>query len=284
MGKFLDAGSSGQYGWHATEIALRCPQLFAYHYRCGSGARLAGERHALIRGSLVHAGLAHHYIRMQNWQNGSDPNEWATPEAAIIDCADKLRAEGEVSAMEYVPAATAIVAAYQQHYATEKLTILSVEEVFTSEIGGHKFTQRFDLVAQRPDGKVYIFDHKTTGFLSSKLPERYTLSGQFLGMANFGQRLYGTDFGGVVINLIACGAAYELAPPTKIDFSREPPNPAPQSQRLFSLSVLHARERIEQLDRSGLDPWNWPKTLSEQVCVTAYGKCEGYELCRWGES
>jgi hypothetical protein len=62
-----------------------------------------------------------------------------------------------------------------------------------------------------------------------------------------------------------------------------PPNPAPNAQRLFTISVLEARERVEKLDREGVDPWRWPKVLSEQVCITAYGKCEGFDLCRWGE-
>lgn len=281
--KYLNAGSSGEWGWHATEVALRCPQLYAYHYRCGEGARLDGDRGALVRGSLVHQGLAHHYIRLQSAQMFQDPEEWMDPVSAIQRCAEELEARGEKSrAGHYVESATNIVLDYIDHYRSEFLEVLAVEEVFSAEIAGRKFTQRLDLVGRRSDGKVYVFDHKTTGFYSAKLPERYTLSGQFLGMASFGQQVYGADFGGVIINALACGAASSSTARGATTFVRAPPNPAPNAQRLFTISVQHARERIEALDASGMDPWQWPKVLSEQVCVTAYGKCEAFDLCRWG--
>lgn len=281
--KYLNAGSSGEWGWHATEVALRCPQLYAYHYRC-EGADLDGDRGALIRGSLVHQGLAHHYARLQSAQLFQDPEEWLNPVSAIQRCAEELEANGEKSkAGHYVESATNIVLDYLEQYREESLEVVAVEEVFTAEIAGRKFTQRLDLVGRRSDGKIYVFDHKTTGFYSAKIPERYTLSGQFLGMHNFGQQVYGKEFGGVIINVLACGAANKPTARGETTFTRVPPNPAPNAQRLFTISVQHARERIEELDRSGLNPWRWPKVLSEQVCVTAYGKCEGFDLCRWGE-
>ena len=33
MKKVVDAGSSGEFGWHACETALRCPRLYAYKFR-----------------------------------------------------------------------------------------------------------------------------------------------------------------------------------------------------------------------------------------------------------
>ena len=102
-------------------------------------------------------------------------------------------------------------------------------------------------------------------------------------MANFGQQVFGDEFGGVVINIIGCGPADGFSVPGSAKFERQEPPPAPNAQKLFTFSVLHARERIEALDASGLDPWKWPKVLSEQACVTAYGKCDGFELCRWGQ-
>ena len=281
--KYLNAGSSGEWGWHATELALRCPQLFAYHHRC-KGAQMNGDRGALVRGSLVHQGLAHHYARRRSEQAGGDPAEWMDPVAAIIRCAEELEARGEKSkAGHYVESATNIVLDYLEHYRSEALEVLHVEDVFETTIGGHKFTQRLDMVGRRSDGKVYVYDHKTTGFYNAKIPERYTLSGQFLGMHNFGAQVFGSDFGGVIINVLACGAASSPTARGATTFTRVPPNPAPNAQRLFTISVLEARERVEKLDREGVDPWRWPKVLSEQVCITAYGKCEGFDLCRWGE-
>jgi hypothetical protein len=281
--KYLNAGSSGEWGWHATELALRCPQLFAYHHRI-KDADLSGSKAALLRGSLVHQGLAHHYARLQNAQLFRDPEEWATPEVAVAACADKLAEEtGTKEVYKYLDSAQNIVGDYIAHWGSENLEVLHVEEVFTADIAGYKFTQRFDLVARKSDGRVYIFDHKTTGRIDSRVPERYTLSGQFLGMANFGKQVFGTGFGGVIINLIGCGPASGFATIGSCNFERVTASPAPNAQRLFPLSVQHARQRIADLDASGLDPWEWPKTLSEQTCITAYGKCDAYELCRWGK-
>jgi len=280
--KYLNAGSSGEWGWHATELALRCPQLFAYSHRI-PGLKFDDDRSALIRGSLVHQGLAHHYARLQNEQAGLDPDEWMTPEDAIDRCAVELASENPNARMDgFVRGAKNVLADYLAHWPHERLEVLFVEEVFAMEVDGRKFTQRFDLVARMPDGRVWIFDHKTTGRIDHKVPQRYVLSGQFLGMATFGRRIWGAEFGGVRLNLIGCGAASVVAAPGSCTFSREAVDPAPHALRLFPLSVKHARDRIEALDASGLDPWEWPKALSEQTCITAYGRCSGYELCRWG--
>lgn len=273
MTKHIDAGSSGEWGWHATEIALRCPQLFAYHYRIGREALgTGGNRAPLMKGSLVHQGLAHHYARVQSAQEGRDPEEWARPDVAIEACAEKLGKE----ALPYISLAQSVVRSYAAHHATETIRPMHVEEVFTAEIGGYKFTQRFDLVARDASGKVVILDHKTTGRIDSKVTQRYVLSGQFLGMASFGRRIWGDEFGGVRLNLI------EMGDDGQHKFSRVTTDPAPHALRLFPLSVEHARKRIDDLDKSGLDPWEWPKVLSEQVCITPYGRCDGYDLCRWG--
>lgn len=282
--KILNAGSSGEWGWHATELAMRCPQLFAYHHRI-KDADLDGNRGALLRGSMVHQGLAHHYARLQNAQAGLDPNEWALPDDAVYACCEALGKEtGDTSPLKYLESSRNIVADYIAHYGgTEKLDVIAVEEVFTAEIAGYKFTQRLDLVARRENGKVYIFDHKTTGRISPTSAERYTLSGQFLGMATFGRNLWGTDFGGVIVNLIGCGPVDGYSAAGATTFQRAELDPAPHALRLFPLTVKDARDRIAELDASGRDPWEWPKVFSEQTCVGPYGRCDGFNLCRWGQ-
>jgi hypothetical protein len=268
--KFIDAGSSGEWGWHATELALRCPRLFAYTYRTGQ-KREETSSPPLLKGSLVHQGLAHHYRRKQEVQQGGDPETWATPEDAIDDCATKLGAH----APQYAALAKDTVARYAMHWANERLEVMAVEEVFGSEIGGWRYTQRLDLVVREADGKVWIYDHKTTGRITRDVATRYTLSGQFIGMHNFGSRVYGDDFGGVKLNMI------EVGDNGIGGFKRQMPDPAPGAIRAFPLTVLHARERVAELDRSGIPPEAWPQTLSEQTCVTAYGTCQFFEKCRW---
>lgn len=273
MPKFLDAGSSGQYGWHSTEVALRCPRLFAYHFRMGGKAPGdEADRPALLKGSLVHQGLAHHYLRRKVAAEGGDAEEWAIPEEAIVWCAKKLGHHAD----KYVEEAVAAVRAYTFHWGHERLDVLNVEEVARTKVAKYDFTQRFDLVVREPDGKIYIYDHKTTGRLSKSIAERYTLSGQFLGMQMFGAGLFGEEFGGVKINFI------ELPDDGRFKFARQQVDPAPSALQNFPLTIIEARARIESLDESELPPEQWPQTLSEQTCITAYGRCDFFERCRWG--
>jgi hypothetical protein len=271
--KFIDAGSSGEWGWHATELAMRCPRLFAYHHRIPGALASEGDRAPLLKGSLVHQGLAHHYRRKQCEQEGDSPTAWATPDVAIEHCAHQLGPAAD----QYVALAQKVVREYQLHWLHENVEVLHVEDVFTAQVGGFKFTQRLDLVVRDADGKVYIWDHKTTGRLSGA-SDRYTLSGQFLGMATFGRDIWGDEFGGVKINFIEVPSM--LAAPCK--FERVDPDPAPSALKSFPLTVLTARQRIADLDASGLAPTEWPMALSEQTCMTAYGRCAGYHVCRWG--
>lgn len=275
MSKFIDAGSSGEWGWHATELAMRCPQAFAYNYRVkwsdAEGDELPvrpkRSRDALLKGSLVHQGIGHLYARLRD---GDDA--WAPPDDAIEWAADKL---GE-GADQFIPLAQAAVRAYEAEYAMDLLEPMHIEEVFAADIHGWKFTQRFDLVARDATGRVLIIDHKTSSMLSANTASRYTLSGQFLGMANFGRSVWGKEFGGVLVNLI------EFRGNGGFGFKRVPVEPAPHALRLFPLTVKHARDRIAALDASGDDPMEWPKALSETICTTSYGNCEFYSVCRWG--
>lgn len=163
--KFIDAGSSGEWGWHATELAMKCLQAFAYAHRVkwrkseeeqdlpkrpGSG-----DKAALYKGSLVHQGLAHYYARRKDEIDGA-ATDWATPAEAIEDCAEKLGP----AAKQYIPIAKAAVRAYESFYIGEKLTPMHIEEVFSAEVNGYRYTQRLDLVARDASGKVVIIDHK----------------------------------------------------------------------------------------------------------------------------
>ena len=277
--KFIDAGSSGERGWHATELAMKCPQAFAYTYRMGEGRgggkKLSTEpRPPLLKGSLVHQGLAHYYARMKAELADTDPNEWATPDDAIDFEAKKLP-----GAEEFTNIAKAAVRAYAARYALDTLKPLHIEEVFRAEVGKYPFTQRLDLVAEDAAGRVIIIDHKTTSMLTKDTASRYTLSGQFLGMASFVRDIWGKRFGGVLINIISMR---EQSGFIDIDFKRVPVDPAPNALRLFPITVQHAWDRIAQLDASGADPREWPKALSETVCTNSYGKCEWFDHCRWG--
>jgi hypothetical protein len=293
--KLVDAGSSGEFGWHACELALRCPRLYAYKYRdvvevvpeaedasdplptlklgfkprqLESQSKAVGKP-ALSRGSLIHAGLANHYRRLQATQRGESADEWADPIEAI-----RLTVEEHP---EYAPQeeeAAGAVRAYIANWIREQVEVLHVEEVFAAEIEGERYTQRLDLVVRERDGKVYVWDHKGVGRIDSKTISRYTLSGQFIGMRRLVHAVYGEEFGGVRLNLIESnGKGYA--------FQRCMVDPAPSAVRTFPLTVLHARAVVKSY--SDLSVEEWPQALSEQTCMTAYGRCDYFERCRWGK-
>ena len=81
MGILLETGPSPR-GWSRLQTAQQCMQKYAYKYEDPLLER-SSESPALIRGSLIHLGLAHHYSRMKAEQNGEDPKKILEPKSAI---------------------------------------------------------------------------------------------------------------------------------------------------------------------------------------------------------
>jgi hypothetical protein len=298
MKKVVDAGSSGEFGWHAAETALRCARLFSYKFRCkkeegkevcpapDAPPPLAGPsafqvnlprgdadntREPLARGSLVHAGLANHYKILQLIQQGHDPQtvreEWASPAEAVSICASTNRWT------KYQDEAIRITNGYIANWMREEVEVLHVEDVFAAEVEGRRYTQRLDLVIRDRDKKVYVLDHKVVGRISPQSIDRYTLSGQFIGMRRLVEMTYGDQFGGVKLNLIEAGDK-------GLKFHRDLVAPAPSAVRTFPLTVLHARRIVDMCE--DIPPEEWPQALSEQTCYTPYGRCDYFDRCRWG--
>lgn len=276
----LDSGPS-PHGWHALEALLRCPQLYAYGqilFPQGSPARLESgfdqDNEPLLKGSLGHAGLAHHYTQAKALRESRDPRAYYDPDEAIALTAEKLGKE----AAPFVQLAQDIVATYIQAYEVEdrNWTILEVEEIQAARIGpqGIPYTGRVDLVVKDPVGKVWIVDHKFVGKITPTIHQRYTLSGQFLGLQLFGRARWREQFGGCIVNLVSWGSSPRYA--------RRQVESSPHALSGFTDVVSEAHALIERY--KGLDPWQYPKALNEQVCLSAYGKCAGWDFCRFGKA
>ena len=83
--QLLDAGASPR-GWSRLSTVLQCPQKYAYKYLLSpeeGGGKQGGNSPALIKGSVIHLGLAHYYRRLQAVQQGEDPNQWFEPNDAM---------------------------------------------------------------------------------------------------------------------------------------------------------------------------------------------------------
>jgi hypothetical protein len=259
----IDTGPS-EKGWHRAEYALSCAQRYAYRYVLG----LEGEdRGPLLRGTLGHVALAHHYVRLGCIQHHLDPERYYEPMTAIELMAKKLGPAAD----EFVQPIKDAVLRYIGHYQFDHLEVKGVEIPVEMTFNGHRMTQRFDLVVRDTAGKYWIYDHKFVSKADQKSVSRYTLSGQFLEMAHQGQKRYGVDFGGCRINLIAVG--YDK-------FVRASPEIAPFALQQFPQAVADAEAVIER--NKDRDPWHWPRAFSETTCMTPYGPCTYFDLCRFG--
>jgi len=284
----INAGPSRR-GWHRVEAFLRCPQLYALRYRSASLAQDGQASTPLMRGSIGHVGLAHHYARLRAVQNKRDPSVFHMPRTAMEIVAPRL---GQL-AVALLPVAQITVDEFLSTHADEGFKILHVEEEFETVLrdlrtprhpsivdvttGGRmcEFTMRPDLIFEDASGRKWIMDHKFVAYNRRSTSTRYTNSGQFLALKMLGQALYGASFGGVVANVL------QVAP--NIRFHRYPIDPSPGLQARFPTIVLDAEERIAQLEDEHRGVMEWPATASEQTCMTAYGACPAFEICRWGE-
>lgn len=253
-------------GVHRLEQALICPQLYAYRHRL---EKETSNKDALVKGSLLHVGLAHYYAQQRAVQRGEDPAAYHDPLPAI----ELASAEWGVTGTAWKALASQAVSAYMTQYMMEKFTIIGVEDLVETMIGPYRLTARWDLVTQDSQGKFWIYDHKSTGRIVAKTSERYTMALQFLAMQYMGREKFGDKFGGVRINLVG------LTPVGH--FHRTSPEAAPNALMRFPQIVEDAEAIIERY--ATRDPWDWPKAASEQVCQRPYGPCDYLDLCRWGD-
>lgn len=274
--QFIDTGPS-RVGWHRHGLVLLCPQKYSHTYLTveaiearktltgsGGGARTLG--------SAVHAGLAHHYALMTG---NKQYHDLASPARAI-----DASGEGFPDETRHAHAIfSSYVQVWHPEVEREQFRVLAVELEIEVEIDDEPYTQRVDLVTQdRKTGKVWFWDHKTTGSGLAYAAEGYTLSGQILGLNYLGdresQRLFGAPFGGVTLNMIGKKPIGGL----KDRFLRTQPQPAPGSLSQFENTIRFARSRIKDL--AHLDPYSYPRVLDPLVCG-AYGGCDFKSSCRW---
>lgn len=265
-------------GWHRIQTFLECPQRYAWTYEGGSGHGSAkasaneeeGEAAPLVRGSLIHLGLAQHYSQMREYQNGRDPELYYAPEDAMRIMAE---AKGGVWAAE-VEDMIRCVNAYRDYWHSEDFKVLHVEELFQGEFEGYPLTGRLDLVVEDRAGKVWVIDHKGTAFLNEKQRQFYSMSGQMQAYRWLAAGVYGERLAGVRLNLIQHTKTFK--------FQRVDTEPAPHLFRRFPESVRYAEEEIARLKALNLPANEWPMAMTELTCFHRYGKCKFAERCKWG--
>lgn len=154
----LDTGPSAR-GAHRLQTALTCPALYAFTRLLKHEAALI-DRGPLIRGSIGHAGLAHHYARLGCEQHGLDPETYYPVHTAIDMVSDKFASMGN----QFRKLIHDAYIAYQAFYAVERQEVVGVEcpvdEMVPTPDGPLRFTQRWDLLTRDDAGRYWIQDHK----------------------------------------------------------------------------------------------------------------------------
>lgn len=241
-----------------------CPQRYAYRHILGIDC---GSKMPLVRGGLVHVGLAHHFVMMKA---GINPNDYWTPSEAI----DLVAASDGELGQELKPLVHSAVEAYIDQHKDWFEVVLVEEEIQATLKDTWLFTMRWDLAWRDASGRYWLVDHKTTGNLRSKGPSCYDHSGQVLAMQYLGSKVWGNQFGGVILNFIG------MKPP--FTFAQRQPAPAPNLVNHIVDDLCYLEEGIARLEASGRDPKEWPRAVHEHACHTRYGECDYYDLCSWG--
>jgi hypothetical protein len=272
MKKLIDSGPS-ERGFHRLETFLRCPTQYWWKYVHSKrpGAVPEAPADPLVRGSIFHVGLAHHYARMALAQRGDAETfarDFYTPEEAMAVVAERYGDQGK--------RLLAVVAKpfdlYTARYSHERVTIVGIEKPLEMTFEGFRYTARADLIVKDSKGKIWIWDHKLVGRVEDKVFRRYAISGQFHGLAHLGRNAFGPAFGGVLINVASVDGKLE----------RRSPEPAPWLYRRWPKTVAMTERQIAALEDVNVEAW--PAACSETVCVTPYGLCPFFEACRWGPS
>jgi hypothetical protein len=268
MMKILINSGPSDRGFHRLETFIKCPRSWAYKYLL----HIKGNSSApLVKGSLIHIGLAHFYARRREEQNERDPELYYTPEEAIRTAAPLFNELGA----EWCGHCIDIVQRYCCAYSFENLDVMHVEEQFHATLQGkYPFTARWDLVMRDNGGKVWIFDHKTSFKIDRNTEATYILSGQMLMAHVMGAAIWGDAFGGVRLNFVCSGKPFTLR--------RINPPPAPQALADIVNTLCHAETQIETLKDT--EPWKYPGSFSESICLSRYGPCEFTNLCQWGKA
>ena len=293
-GKYLiDTGPSGR-GASWWENLGRCPQRWAFdadvrRRNAQAPARGHTSAPALIKGTLVHIGMAHFYEAVRRQQTGElssgaihDPVEavWAKVRLeAGDDTTNPWHKHGEVAARavgRYVDAVCG----------TQQPTIVAVEKRFelvipllVEHVGVEyaRYSTRVDLIAADAADRVTFIDHKTTsGRVDATKKQGFTLSLQFLGLVRVGRHFYGDKFAGTMINLVAL-----------TDLSGVPvrvrPELAPWAIAQFDSVLLDRAFLLKGLIDQDRPLYHWPKALTEQgPCTDRYGVCSHSMKCRFG--
>lgn len=256
-------------GWHRLQLAAECLQKYAWSEEMpGPKEDEMTSSPALQIGSLIHLALAHHYARMMQEQAGLNPEEY-------MESCEVVRLIAESKGLKrHIANVTSTYRAYKRHYFGDirNLTVLAVETLFDDRIKGYRLTGRIDLAYEDLGGQIFVCDHKSSGRLTAKQKEYYSISGQLLGYQYLARKKYPT-MSGMILNMVQH---------TKPKFERVALPRSVALERQFVDRVVDIEEAVARIKAQNRPVDEWPKAMSELTCITRYGACKFIDKCRHG--
>lgn len=287
----INTGPSS-YGWSYWGTFSRCPRLFFKKWRLKDEGK---PRTAPGLGSVVHAGLAHHYQAAAGVNSGVSLVDVVHAESASRGLTDGDR-----------ELALDILGHYAVRFATERFRPIFAEEekrvgfmmrgdgrcvpvyldpnlplpkpptnreIHVGEVV--PYTGRVDLGLEDESGKVWYIDHKTAAYIRDSTSRRYSIHGQIHGMYHLGYANERLNFAGVMLTLIQTRAGKK--------FERVKPLPAYRAVDNFPRLILTLNAQINYWDQmAGMNEGGWPMRTHEQVCISSYGECDYLDNCLTG--
>lgn len=266
---------------HRLDSWLYCNRWFAFNHVHGVKVAFPPAE-PLVRGTLVHVGMAHLNARRWAVQNGEDPEAYYAPNVAIDLVAEKERTVwGSLSDVTR-PVAQKAVALFEQSGHGQDSTIGAVEKIIEFPVTGPRtgrvwrYTQRVDLL-EKIAGRIYVTDWKTNmGHFKQDTLDRYAASLQFLAFRWWAPQMFGKDFGGARVGLIGL---------SENTFRIVNVAPAPALVHDFPLICEQAELAIERAEADGCtSARDYTPAANERVCMTSYGKCAAWNHCLWGKT
>lgn len=172
-------GQASESGFHFLADYLRCNQYFYWKYP--RALEPATKAPALIFGANIHLALAAWYDSLKR----QEPFDMRLNAAMIAFRLGMEADRGEYSDPEKYDEdfvrGQILLQAYAVEYPAEGWQVLEVESPIEYEFeNGDKFTGRMDLVIEN-QGRIWIVDHKTTGWSMSSLSRSLQVSDQGTG-------------------------------------------------------------------------------------------------------
>ena len=277
--RLIPVGPSGPRSLERLRSWRKCPQFFAYRYL--EGMDFAAAKNPLVRGTLIHQGLAHHAIQVKIRREGGDPDEFYDPLTAMALRAHEQRHLWGEYTEWILDRCQKVIHAFMEEDGPlgerhlRDVDILHVEQVFSFQVGPHTYDQKPDLVVRsRVTGKIHQWDHKSHAHPTLASFKRYATDIKFVALGWWGERLWGKDYGGPVIFSVGITEPYQ--------FVCKPSEAVPFMIQQFPQMCLDAEQEIAMYASEDRAPRNYPKTAHEEVCFGSYGACDAREICRWG--